>query len=504
MRRFATASTLAIIAMTGAAQADVTPQQVWDDFEAYMTEFGYSVSSSEAMNGSTLTVSDIVMSIDVPEEDMNVQLTMDALTLAGQGDGSVVMSYPANMPITINGGDGEVVVTIDVIPDAMSSIISGTPEALNYAVSADKLTFSIADMVVEGESFGPETVRADIVMGPISGTYDVSVTDTMRAMAQTIALGDVAYDIFFRDPDNEQNQFMLKGGMTGLMSAGDTVLPKDVDWEDPAKLVAAGMAVDAILSHTGGNMEFVFSERGDTTQGKTSSAGGEFGFAMSAAAMSYLTSVKQQVFSMSGPEIPLPIDGSVEDALFSIAVPLSPEGGLQNASFSFRLGGFAVSDLLWNIFDPAKALPRDPATVQVKLDAGVTPFVDLLDEEAIEKTMMSGGMPGELNTLKMTELLVEAAGGKITGSGDFVFDNTDLVSFDGLPRPEGKIDLQIAGANGLIDKLITMGLLAEGDAMGARMMLGMFTVPGSAPDTATSQIEINAEGHILANGQRIQ
>jgi hypothetical protein len=55
-----------------------------------------------------------------------------------------------------------------------------------------------------------------------------------------------------------------------------------------------------------------------------------------------------------------------------------------------------------------------------------------------------------------------------------------------------------------LDKLVLMGLLPEEQAMGARMMMGLFAVPGGAEDTLTSKIEINDEGHVLANGQRIQ
>ncbi|MBV6637329.1 MAG: hypothetical protein KI788_15675, partial [Mameliella sp.] len=97
-----------------------------------------------------------------------------------------------------------------------------------------------------------------------------------------------------------------------------------------------------------------------------------------------------------------------------------------------------------------------------------------------------------------------AVGAMVKGSGAFTFDNSDLQTFGGVPRPEGKLDVSIAGANGLVDSLISMGLLPEEDAMGFRMMMSMFTVPGEDPDTATSTIEINAEGHVLANGQRIQ
>ena len=58
--------------------------------------------------------------------------------------------------------------------------------------------------------------------------------------------------------------------------------------------------------------------------------------------------------------------------------------------------------------------------------------------------------------------------------------------------------------NGLIDKVTKMGLVPQDQAMGARMMLGMFAKPGEGTDTMTSKIEFNADGSIMANGQRIQ
>ncbi|MEO1365292.1 MAG: DUF2125 domain-containing protein, partial [Pseudomonadota bacterium] len=98
----------------------------------------------------------------------------------------------------------------------------------------------------------------------------------------------------------------------------------------------------------------------------------------------------------------------------------------------------------------------------------------------------------------------DALGAKLTGAGDFTFDNSDLVTFDGLPRPKGAVDLSLVGGNGLLDKLVAMGLVPEDQAMGARMMMGLFAVPGEAEDTLTSKIEVNDEGHVLANGQRLR
>jgi PPE-repeat protein len=113
-------------------------------------------------------------------------------------------------------------------------------------------------------------------------------------------------------------------------------------------------------------------------------------------------------------------------------------------------------------------------------------------------------VPGELNALTINELLVSAAGAKLSGTGDFTFDNSDLATFDGVPAPTGEANLELSGANGLMDKLIQMGLMSDSDAMGARMMMGMLAVPGEGEDTLKSKLEINGEGQIMANGQRIK
>lgn len=116
---------------------------------------------------------------------------------------------------------------------------------------------------------------------------------------------------------------------------------------------------------------------------------------------------------------------------------------------------------------------------------------------------MMSDVPGELNSLEINELTVRGAGVEIATEGSFIFDNSDLESFDGLPRPEGAVTIAINGANGLIDKLIQMGIVPQEEAMMPRMMMGMFTTP-VGDDQLTSTLEINAEGHVLANGQRLR
>ena len=89
-------------------------------------------------------------------------------------------------------------------------------------------------------------------------------------------------------------------------------------------------------------------------------------------------------------------------------------------------------------------------------------------------------------------------------SGDFTLDNSDMSTFPGMPKPVGAVNVALEGGNGLMDKLVAMGLLPEEQAMGARMMMGLFAVPGDAPDTLKSKVEFTEDGQVLANGQRIK
>ena len=88
---------------------------------------------------------------------------------------------------------------------------------------------------------------------------------------------------------------------------------------------------------------------------------------------------------------------------------------------------------------------------------------------------------------------------------EFTFDNDNLETFDGLPAPTGEIDLTLVGGNALLDTLVAMGIVPEDQAMGARMMMGLFMRPGDGEDELVTKIEVDgATGAISANGQRLQ
>ena len=509
MKRFTGVSALALCAMLTPAWADVTPEQVWTDLTDYMASFGYEVSGQEAVSGGDLVVSDVVMSFPMAEVDPEGAFTisMESLTFADNGNGTVTVTFPPVMPIDMSfvpeGEDERVDMVIEYTHEGLNMVVSGEAEAMTYDYAATMLGLRLAGLMVDDEVISRDMARVDVTMGPVEGRTEMATEDGMRAMAQVFSLGDLTYDMAFNDPESDEGA-VISGEMRDLVIEGDAVIPQDMDFSDPMAIFASGMEGAGAYTHQGGRMEFSVTEDAGATSGTIATASGEFGVAFAADALSYFVANTEMALNLSGPEIPFPVSAEMAEASFDITVPLQASDTPQDAALGVTLGGFTTSEMLWNIVDPGAVLPRDPLTVSFDLLAKVTPFVSLMDAEAMEQLGMTGGMPGELNALTLTELVIEGAGGLITGAGDFTFDNSDLESFDGLPRPEGALELEVSGANGLIDSLIQMGLLAEEDAMGARMMMSMFTVPGDAPDTASSRIEVNEQGHVLANGQRIK
>ncbi len=251
-------------------------------------------------------------------------------------------------------------------------------------------------------------------------------------------------------------------------------------------------------------MSFDVTEFGERTQISTSSDAGEFRVAIDQARIVYDVASDNVAFTMAEGDFPFPIEATMARSAMNLLMPVGSSDAEQPFGFGLTLADLEISDLLWSMFDPAEQLPRDPATLSIDLTGMGRLFFDLLDADEMDMMAMQGGMPGELNSLKLNDLTLSAAGAALTGTGAFVFDNTDLETFDGLPAPDGSVDLRLIGANSLLDKLTAMGLLPQEQAMGARMMMGLFAVPGAGEDTLTSTIEVKPDGQILANGQRLQ
>lgn len=499
--KFITASFIGISTLATPLFADVTGPEVWADWKAYMQSFGYELTATEQQSGGVLSVSDVQMNVAFPEGTFNV--VMPNISFTETGSGTVSVDFPATIPInfSITPKMGESVsASLIYTQDAPTMIASGSNGDMTYTYAAKTVGMTMGDIVVDGKNLGSDLMRMNINLDDVASVTRMKI-DNLRHFEQTTSASLLSYDVAFADPEgggsgtfkgNIQN---LKSDSVGAMPTGGTIDPQDIN-----AMLAAGFSMKGGFAYSGGNGTIAIQSPDGPVNGQTKSNGGRLSIDMSENGLTYDVQQQDLSVTMQAATLPFPVAFDMGKAAFNLTMPMRESQDPQGFAFGFTMGDFTMSDMIWGIFDPTGQLPRDPATIALDLSGTARILANFMDPEAMAR---SGETPGELNSLDVNNLLIKIIGAELTGNGGFTFDNSDLITFNGMPKPTGALNLNLTGANAVIDKLVSMGLLPQEQAMGARMMMGLFAVP-QGDDVLSSKIEINEQGHVLANGQRIQ
>ncbi|MEP3332007.1 DUF2125 domain-containing protein [Sedimentitalea sp.] len=490
---------------TQAAYADLTANDVWADWKDYLASTGYSVTGDEQSSAGNLTINNLSIEMPIPDDDGSFAITMDALTFAENGDGTVSITMPDNIPMTFHSeadDDGPVTGVLTYAHTDTGMTASGSPEDVTYAYASTRATMELTSLSIDNEPMPEEMLRVLVALENID-TKTRLLKGDLRTYSQQMTADVVNYDIAFDDPESE-DMGSFKGVMQNVSVEGTGAIPLELDPDDFDASLQDGFAVDATMAYGAGNTAIDGVGDGSPFSFASSSQGGTLGFKMDANGIAYDVEQKQPSISMQGAELPVPVEIAAAVTAFNLSMPVRKSDEDQDFAIGLNLNEFTMSEMLWSMIDPAAQLPRDPATVMMDAVGKGKMLFNLLDPTEAALIEQAGNPPAEISALTINKLLVSLVGASVTGTGDFTFDNSDTTTMNGYPRPTGFIDLKLAGANALLDKLSSMGLVAEQEAMGARMMMGLLAVPGDEPDTLNSKIEINDQGHIMANGQRIQ
>lgn len=479
-----------------AAIADVTAAQVWEDWQRTMEVYGSDglTIGSETVDGDTLTISDLTMMME--DEFSTITSKMGPLVFTENDDGSVSVTVPETYVIEANFED-EFAVDLEITQENMVITVTGDPDAMNYDVSADSYTLSVAEFKgdtddVEGEVF--------FKANGLSGTY-TSATGDVQELSYAMGTDSIDVLVDVKETGGDAS-FLMSGKMQKVITEGRMNTPEGVDFDDPDTLFTKGFGFDGNFSYLSGDFLIDFKENGDAGTVTLQMGEGGFNGSMDASQVSYGFAFDGVEASAQVPDLPFPVKFSWDVAETGFFAPLASSDAAEKFGFNFALTDVVVSDEIWGMADPAGAVPRDPISIELDLTGMAKLFFDVLDPEQAEALALAE-VPGELESVQLGGLRIAAAGAEAVGTGDFTFDNTDLETFDGLPRPAGEVNFNIKGANALIDTAVEMGLVPEQQAGMARLFMGMFTTP-VGDDELTAKIEINDEGHIMANGQRIQ
>jgi len=481
-----------------AVRADLTADQVWQNWQAIGSATGQTfVPGSVDRSGDVLTLSDVAVAVVSSE----VQMTgvISRIELRENGDGTVSVITPERYDLQLDmtpekGKPGSMALVLEQA--GVSLVARGTPEALSYDYSAERLSATGENMVIDGEA---SDARWSLVMDGFTQTYDVA-PGALMGLTLTSAVRSLDFTGSGTTSGKDASAVAANVRLTGIAAATDALLPPGpVEGADAMRdLIAAGGRADFSMTYDASTLRMETRDA-DGVPGlvNSTSDGGHFKTSFDADRLIYGFGAKAMQVQASGGAMMPPAAFAMEEVDLSIRAPLKQADAAQDFALGLRLRGLDVPAELWSMIDPAASLPREPATLVLDLSGKLRPLVDPLDPVGAALQ----GPPVELHALDVNDVQLSVAGAEFKGTGAMTFDNSQPPMLGGVaPIPQGKLNLSLTGATTLLGKLMELGLLDESAAMGFGMATAMLARPGEGPDSFVSEIESRPDG-IFANGQ---
>lgn len=497
--RLATSLIALSTAFAAPAMADVTAADVFANQQAFYEAMGITLNGT--LENGQLTNPE--MNVILPMGIATFQVKTDAVTMTDNSDGSVTVAYPSPMTLTMAGGvqdGGSFDVTLEVTHEGYTVTATGNPGDISYEMDAQNLRMEVLDASIDDPSAEDFQITGFFEIESFKGTSQVTEGNIIT-YASTTETGASNADFAFEVDNIISTSKQTTSPMQSTVSAA---LP--VGGSDVLNLSAAlRNGLNVLIESSGGEstsssetlLDGAVMTRQETTTGTQvfSLAFNEEGLVATGEADGFNMTFNDQLL------FPGDIEFAMETINVVYDIPLNASDEAQDFRIASTLGGVTVGEPAWALFDPAGLLPRDPAEISFDVTGVGTSGIDLLDFAAMSQ--MFGPPPIQVDEVTLENLRIAAVGAELTAQGAMTFDWTDMQTIPGIARPEGQVTVNLNGANKLMDTLVQMGLIPEEELMMPRMMMGMFTTP-VGDDMLQTVLEVNSEGHVLANGQRLQ
>ncbi|MGZ9809224.1 DUF2125 domain-containing protein [Pseudoroseicyclus sp. H15] len=494
-----TAASLTAMIAGGAAFADVTGEDVWAQWQDAASSYGegMTMTGDASRDGDTLVVSNV--SVSVENDEMAMSSDIGEISFAENGDGTVSITMPESYEVVFSQMDSEAAnrATLQVSNSGLDLQASGSPEDITYTFSADSYGIELTELQDEGEV---QPAEAMVEIQGLSGTAGMSGAEELRTSSAEINADAIDFMLDINAPGEMVSNFSGKIQDLAMTQTATTPADMDMESDDPEMFLTAGGSIDMSVEAGESAVVFAYDDGSDSASGAYSAGGSSFGLTVNSDEFVLSESGTDIALQVQTAQFPFPINVTLAELGLNIDMPLAATEEPVDLGAGLTIDQLTLNEELWSMADPSGALPHEPATLIVKLSGS-----GMLDQDLAEQMggMGQDGLPGELYELNLDELTLNLIGAAISGSGNFTFDNNDLTTFDGMPRPEGEATFRIDGANALLGKLADMGLVPQDQLMGARMMLGLFA-ESVGDDSLQSTITVTGDGSVLANGQQLR
>lgn len=520
-RRFLAAALGVAVLAALPAHAELTARQVIDEWVGFLAGFDQRLSwEGERVLDGALELTGVSLTADIPGDKPGAapigqtvistevlraeQVAPDRVVITTAPDWDILITMEPDGP-----GKGVLEITGRIANEGLELEVSGSSVDRRYVQTLERMILTIDRAVARGIKGESDAERAIPLLLRVVAESTEATFSVIQRGPDTFEIGGhsntgrFTVDGRIADPEDPLNFMRLKQEVDGLEVGMSATLVPVQEGDNP---FARGLAADVDYRVGPSSMSFEFANDGQTFATTAESDESRLSARASRLGTAFGLRSENAAITMRGSDIPLPEVAFGYD-LIDLGFELPFAAPDVPVSFDARLivESLRLSDMIWSVFDPQAKLPHDPATARIRLAGTARWLVDALaaDPEAAMRSLEGQEAPLQIDRIEISEILLSAAGARIDASGAFTFDNTDLQTFDGVPRPEGRAQARASGLRGLVEKLVEMGLVPDEAALTFGGLLGAFTRPTDEPDTVTSEMEISPQGQISVNGMQI-
>ena len=477
---------LGLVLAASPARADLTPEDLWQTMRD-----GYLQSGMDAqVEGTTRTPDALVINgatLSWAAASWGGQVEIPLMRLRDLGDGRVELTLADHVDAAFWSLRGKVkgaTSQVRLVQSGLRVTASGAPGDLTLDFVAPEMTAALSAPKLIGRKV---PARATIRLA--GGAGQSRVTTSGVTIKDTTATFDSAtFDI--ATPGGAKRDFKAKGTLNGVTLTAGIQTPAG----SPATVEAmlkAGFRAEYRLQFASGAITADLFGGKDTTTVQAGLAKGEIASRVAPDGSRVLLASGPSRAVIQVPSLPVPAEIGLDGLRLAFSGPMLPAPRATPFELGTTLDKMTFSEGLWAMADPSQTLPHDPMSLHLDL----TGTLRLIGRAPGGGRVTAARPPVEVDTASLNALTLSAIGVDLAGSGTARFLN------DGPePRPVGTADVEITGANVLLDRLVAMQLMSQEQATGLRLGLALFTVPKGA-DGATSHIEAGEGGDVRVNGQ---
>lgn len=502
MNRRLTTSVIALCAASATpVMAEVTAADVFANQQALMGSMGMTLSGDVTDNQLIAPEVNAIL----PQGLGSFQISTDAtIDMVSNSDGTVTITYPSPMDIKIAGagfgGQDSFEATATMTHDGYTITASGNVSDITYSMDAENVRIDANDVSLNSAGIEDVDLEGYYLLSSYSAETQVTVGNLVTYVAQA-EIGETSGDFTISMDNIVSTNTQSTQPMTSNVSATLPVGGSDIMNLSAALRDGLSFSVETATNGTQSSAETTLN--GDILNSQKSVIGSQVALVAMNEDGLIANGVADGVAITFRDELVFPgdLNFGAETMSVNYDIPLNASEESQDFRVATSFKGLTLGDEIWNLFDPAGQLPRDPAEVSFDVTGSGINGMDLLD--FVAWTRLMGPPDVQVDDLTIENLRIAAVGAELTAQGAMTFDWTDMQTIPGIARPEGQVTVNLNGANALMDTLAAMGIFPEEELMMPRMMLGMFATP-VGDDMLESVLEVNDQGHVLANGQRLQ